>query len=150
VKQASKYTLGENGSVSSISAYFGSTSTLTRLVIYADSAGAPGSFLGVTEEKAAPTTSNVNEWLSFLLPSPLNLGAGDYWLGFWCSTSAFPFFYYDLDGARAYNVNTYSSSGTPSDPFGTPTTDAVGYSIYASYNISALNVPASSKVQYTG
>jgi hypothetical protein len=154
-KQGSKYTLIEAGLVSKLTGYFGSNPKALRLVVYEDSAGSPGALKGVTVE----TTTVQDTWTDFVLPTPILLTAGDYWLCFWVptagsgpSTGGWPA--YDAGGSRAGKTDPYSSTLDPSDPFGTPTlTDSINYSFYATYTqVAPMDVilPSWPRLRFNG
>jgi hypothetical protein len=129
-KQATKFTLAAATTITAILAYgHASAGTISaRALIHADSAGSPGALLATTRETAGIDTTPA--WRTFDTPIPINLPAGDYWLGVIVSASAT--FYFDAGSTdqTAFNTDTYADG--PANPFGTPTLrQDTEYSIYA-------------------
>lgn len=76
-----KFTLPVNGLVSKLTGYWrsGAYPRHAKGLIYADSAGYPGARVGLTPEVDVEGTWGWKDWT---FPSPLDLAAGDYWLGY--------------------------------------------------------------------
>jgi subtilisin family serine protease len=135
-KRVNRYQLPIAGNVTKLSIYLQPTPTsgtqLLKGVLYADNAGSPGALLGTTSELAFSST-NTAGWYDLVFPSPVALAAGNYWIGMisGATSSVAAFRYTSVNGSRNYNSNTYTSG--PSDPFGTPNTDAEQMSEYATY-----------------
>jgi iron transport multicopper oxidase len=135
-KRVSRYALAAAGSVTKLSIYLAPTATvgqqLLKGLIYADSSGAPGSLLGVSEPLTFKNT-NAAGWYDLLFASPAKLAAGNYWIGIITgATSNVAGFRFDaVTGARDYNANTFTSG--PTNPFGTPSVDAEQASLFATY-----------------
>jgi hypothetical protein len=135
-KRVNHYVLPEAGSVTKLSVYLAPTSTsgqqVLKGVIYADNAGNPQALLGVSEQLTFQST-NAAGWYDLPFASPVNLAAGNYWIG--VITGATPgvigWRYDSVTGSRAYNTNSYVSG--PTNPFGSFTTDAEQTSLYATY-----------------
>jgi DNA-binding beta-propeller fold protein YncE len=135
-KRVNRYALTAEGSVTKLSIYLAPGGTtgqqLLKGVIYADSGGAPAALLGVSEQLTFKST-NTAGWYDLAFPTPVKLAAGNYWIGVITGASAgvTGFRYDSVTGSRDYNANTYASG--PTNPFGTPTTDAEQASLYATY-----------------
>jgi hypothetical protein len=135
-KRVNRYGLPGSGSVSKLSIYLAPTGTsgqqLIEGLIYADSSGAPGALLGVSEQLAFQST-NAAGWYDLNFSSPLKLGAGNYWIGIitGASSKVAGFRFDAVTSARDYNANTYASG--PTSPFGSPTVDPEQMSLYATY-----------------
>jgi hypothetical protein len=135
-KRVNRYAIATAGSVSKLSVYLAPTGTSGQQVIeglvYADSSGAPGALLGVSEQLTFKS-ANYEGWYQLVFSSPLKLAAGNYWIGVITgATSKVASFRYDsVSGSRDYNTNTYTSG--PSNPFGSVTTDSEQASLYATY-----------------
>lgn len=150
-QQASKYTLTENGTVTSISMYLesrnlGSNQTL-KAVCWADSSGLPGA-LKITSNASTVVNGQAAGWVVFSLPANVALTAGDYWLG-WiadATTIASQGYSDTLASARQFKGQSYASG--PSDPFGTPGGNAADQvSIYATYTPDVVVDTGSSSSQ---
>ncbi len=135
-KRVNRFALPAPGSVSKLSVYLESAGTAGQQVlkglIYADSSGAPGALLGVSEQLTFTSTSAPG-WYGLVFSSPVKLAAGSYWIGVITgATGHVAGFRYDtVAGSRDYNLNNYLSG--PTNPFGSVTTDAEQTSIYATY-----------------
>ena len=135
-KRVNRYALSTPGSVTKLSVYLAPTATsgqeALKGIIYADSAGAPGALLGVTEQLTFKST-NTAGWYGLALSSPLKLAAGNYWIGVMTGpTASVAGFRFDrVSGSRDYNANTFASG--PTNPFGAVTTDSEQTSLYATY-----------------
>jgi hypothetical protein len=138
-KRVNRYALPVAGSVTKLSIYLAHTATSGQQVlkglIYSESTGAPGALLGVSEQLTF-TSSSSTGWYDLVFPSPINLTAGNYWIGVITgATGGVTGFRYDsVSGSRDYNANTYSSG--PTNPFGAFTTDSEQTSLYATYSPS--------------
>jgi hypothetical protein len=138
-KRVNRYALPVAGSVTKLSIYLAHTTTsgqqVLKGVIYADSTGAPGALLGVSEQLTF-TSSSSTGWYDLVFPSPIKLTAGNYWIGVMTgATGGVTGFRWDsVSGSRDYNANTYSSG--PTNPFGAFTTDSEQTSLYATYTPS--------------
>ncbi|TMK23936.1 MAG: choice-of-anchor D domain-containing protein, partial [Actinobacteria bacterium] len=135
-KRVNRYALAAAGSVTKLSIYLAPTATagqqLLKGLIYADSAGAPGALLAVSEALTFKST-NAAGWYDLVFSAPVKLAAGNYWIGVITGASSYVagFRYDAVTGARDYNANTYTSGA--SNPFGTPTIDPEQTSLYATY-----------------
>jgi thermitase len=135
-KRVSRYTLPTAGTLTKLSAYLATTGVSGAQslegVVYADSAGKPGTLLGVSEPLTFKSTSSAG-WYGFALSSPLKLPAGSYWIGLLTGSSAgvAGFRYDSVAGSRDYNANTYASG--PTNPFGAVSSDSEQASLYATY-----------------
>ena len=138
-KRVNRYALPASASVTKLNAYLAPTGTagqqVLKGVVYADSGGAPGALLGVSEQVTFAST-NAAGWYQFAFSSPLKLAAGNYWIGVMTGPTAHVagFRYDTVAGSRDWNANTYASG--PSNPFGAVTTDGEQASVYASYEPS--------------
>jgi DNA-binding beta-propeller fold protein YncE len=139
-KRVSEYALPVAASVSKLSIYLAPTGTsgqqVLEGVIYEDASGKPAGLIATTSPLTFQST-NTTGWYDLPLPTPLNLPAGNYWLGVITGehSSVAGFRYQTSTGARDYNTNTYTSG--PSNPFGSPTTDSERASLYATYTPSS-------------
>jgi len=135
-KRVNRYALTTAGAVTKLSVYLAPTSTsgsqVMKGLIYADTGTAPGALLGVSEQLTFKST-NVAGWYELVFSSPVNLAAGNYWIGVMTgATASVAGFRFDsVTGSRDYNANTFASG--PTNPFGSPTTDAEQTSLYATY-----------------
>jgi len=123
-KAVSKFTPDFSGTLNSITFYASSIrSAGSRALIYdaSGSGGLPGNLVGVSVE--VPTTA-LASWSKYTFTPALSLTAGvPYWIGIWSGTlvnTPCP----TLTNGIAYNANTYSSTGNPSNPFGASPTIA--------------------------
>jgi hypothetical protein len=139
-KRVSRYSLPVAGTVEKLSVFLTPTRKSGRQalrgVLYADSGGSPGSLLGTSAERVYASTAPAG-WYDLTFPVPLNLAAGEYWIGVLTgATSYVAGLRWDpVAGARAFNTNSYASG--PSDPFGSYMTDNEQFSIYATYKSAA-------------
>jgi subtilisin family serine protease len=144
-KRVNRYQLSVAGSVTKLSIYLQSTGTsgtqVIKGVLYADSAGKPGALVATTSELSFSSSQSAG-WYDMAFPSPVALGAGNYWIGMISGTSSHVagFRYTSVAGSRAYNANSYASG--PTNPFGTPTIDDEQMSEYATYTTGASSPPA--------
>ena len=101
-------------------------------VVYAEASGTPGALLGTTSPLTFKST-NAAGWYELTFATPLNLAAGNYWIGFITGPATnVADFRFDA-GTRKYNTNAYASG--PSNPFassGKVETDTKQASLYAS------------------
>jgi hypothetical protein len=138
-KRVNRYALPVAGSVTKLSIYLAHAASsgqqVLKGVIYADSTGAPGALLGVTEQLTF-TSSSSTAWYDLVFSSPISLTSGNYWIGVMTgATGGVTGFRFDsVSGSRDYNANTYSTG--PTNPFGTFTTDSEQTSLYATYTPS--------------
>ncbi len=141
-KRVSRYTLATAHLVQRLMVYLQPSGTsgqqLFKGVIYSDSSGKPETLLGVSEQLTFKST-NAPGWYELPFATPVNLGAGSYWIGFITGpTSNVADFRYDsVTNSRDYNSNAYASG--PSNPFGTVSTDSREASLYAAN--TPLGVP---------
>jgi hypothetical protein len=135
-KRVNRYTLPVGGSVSELSVYLTTTGVSGQQVlegiVYADSTGSPGSLLGTTTQLTFTSTSTPG-WYKLPFLAPLQIPAGEYWIGVITgAASRVAGYRYDkVAKARDYNANTFTSG--PTDPFGSFTTDLQQMSLYATY-----------------
>ncbi len=130
VKFGSKFTLVEDGSVTSISAYMGLGGGAKNPkeavgAIYLDNSGA--------DQLIAYTPYEIigsDAWYTFTFSSAENLQAGDYWLVILTGTKI-DIFGESSGGSSEYNSDSYSDG--PTSTFGASTSDSWQYSIYADY-----------------
>lgn len=104
-----------------------------RFVVYADSAGEPGSLLYTSQEVVGITT----QWNVADLDPWIHLEPGTYWLGIITSGTAFDTLLQSGSGQTRRNSDTYSDG--PTATFGTATADTEELPIYAVYEIGAAN-----------
>jgi PKD repeat protein len=137
-KEVSKFTAPQAGSVTKVTGYISglgktSGSQKIRAVLYADSGGNPGAWLGTSNE----VTINARKawgWVDFTFPSAVAIQPGTIWIGYFAGTTSdlIQLRYSTVTGDLRWNFNTYTSSA--SNPFGSATTTNFHYSIYATYN----------------
>jgi hypothetical protein len=143
-KRVNMYALSRAGLVSKLDIYLQPTGVSGQQsiegILYANSAGAPGALLGVSTELVYHSTEAAG-WYELSFTTPLNLPAGNYWIGVITgSASDVAGYRYDsVTGSRDYNTNAYASG--PSNPFGSPTVDAEQMSIYATYTSTGQAPP---------
>lgn len=137
-KRVNRYALTTNASVSKLSIYLAPTGVsgqqVIQGVVYADAGGAPGARLAVSNQLTFHSTDAAG-WYDLVLPAPLQVSAGNYWIGVITggSSGVAGFRYDSVASSRIYNANTYSSG--PSDPFGSSyTTDNEQMSLFATYS----------------
>ena len=139
VSLSNSATLSGNGTATSMSAHIGGhlgAADTLRMVLYADSAGNPGTLLGVTDEVAISSRT----WYTANFPSGIALTAGTYWLGIWDPSNVD--YDYDAGGTAPYKPFTYSSTGSPPSPFGSPQgTNNQDISIYVTYTPASAGPP---------
>jgi hypothetical protein len=128
------YAVSSAVSVSKLSAYVagGSAVSHVRGVIYADSSGKPGAFMGVTPE-ATIAANQAAGWIDLTFASAVALPAGSYWLGYWYADYNSRHFYVNVAGSERYSPATYSATGNPPAAFPAGGTSASSYSLYATY-----------------
>lgn len=135
-KRVSKYALPVAGTISELSAYLAPTSRsgqqLLKGVLYSNAGGAPGTLLGTSTQLTFANTSPAG-WYHLAFPAPIELPAGEYWIGVITGVGAdvAGFRYSSVTGARDYNTNAYAAG--PSQSFGSFTTDSEQMSLYATY-----------------
>jgi subtilisin family serine protease len=138
-KRVNRYQLPVAANVSKLTVYLQPTGTsgsqLFTGLIYADSNGVPGALLGTTSQITFQSTQR-GGWYDLVFPTPVNLPAGNYWIGMISGTSSHiaAFRYTSVTNSRAYNNDNYSNG--PTNPFGTPTFDSELMSAYATYSPS--------------
>ena len=132
----SRYALPTAGSVTKLSIYLAPTGTagsqVLEGIVYSDSSGAPATLLGTSSPLTFTSTSAAG-WYELTFPTPLNLAAGNYWIGVitGATSNVAAFNYTTVTAGRDYNTNTYTSG--PTSTFGTVTTDSEEMSLYATY-----------------
>lgn len=132
-----------DGQVSQVFAYLrgqGATQTF-RAVIYQNAAGVPGAFVAVSNEVTIAANQGAG-WVTFTLPAAVAVSsASTYWLGLWQGAPSVAGqnaqVAFDSALTMAFNGNAYSSSASPSDPFGTVSTAVMNLSIYAALSATA-------------
>jgi hypothetical protein len=124
-----------SGKLTEIDAYYDgkgktSGSEKLRLVVYADSSGSPGAFIGVTNELSVSANAAAG-WHAFTFATQPSVSANQkIWVGYWgggTTTDLVRPYYDTAAGSVKYNTNTYSSTGNPSNPFGTASTNSKGH-----------------------
>ena len=136
-KRVNRYQLPIAANVSKLSVYLQPTGTtgsqLFTGLIYADTNNSPGALLGTTSQITFQSTQQAG-WYDLVFPNPVNLPAGNYWIGMISGTSSHiaAFRYQTQTNSRAYNNDQYTNGAT--NPFGTPTFDSELMSAYATYS----------------
>jgi hypothetical protein len=119
-----------------------------RGVVYADSGGAPGALVAVGTEVTIPVGvagSGTKNWFGLPFASPVSITSGSkYWLGIWAGSAGISWLsqttaslsFTTLKNSKRKASVTYSSSGNPSDPFGTATSTTTPneFPVYAVLN----------------
>jgi hypothetical protein len=135
-KRVNRYALSTAGSVTKLSIYLAPTTVsgqqLMNGLIYADTGGAPGALLAVSEQLTFKST-NAAGWYDLVFSSPVKLAAGNYWIGMITGAKGgvAGFRYDSVTGSRDYNANTYTAG--PTNPFGSVILDSEQMSLYATY-----------------
>jgi hypothetical protein len=145
-KRAFKFSMLEAGDITKLTIYIagGAVANHVKAVIYADSSGVPGAKL---KEGNAITIaiSQAAGWVDLTLPSNLTVAsARDLWLGWIGESTNGSVRYVNSVGTGAVNGDTYSDGAT--DPFGTPNTSPVQFSVYATYTPATGSVPANTSL----
>ena len=136
-KRVNRYALPSAGSVTKLSIYLAPNGVagqqLIEGVVYSDSGGAPNTLLG-TSTPLTFLSTNTAGWYDLTFTTPLNLAAGNYWIGVITgATGNVAGFRYDsVTNSRDVSTNTYTSG--PTNPFGAVTTDSEQMSLYATYH----------------
>ena len=158
-KGVSQYTAPAAGKLTQIEAYYDglgktSGSEKLRLVVYSDSSGVPGNFIAVTNELTV-NAGAAKGWHTFTFATQPSVTLNQkLWIGYWAggTTTALVRPYYDSGtGSVKYNNNTYSSTGSPSNPFGTASTNTKGHpwAIRATLDDGQTCTPVTSTVTTT-
>lgn len=133
-----KFTLSELGNVSSISIHCRTSSGTGNIkgLIYADSAGTPGSRLAVGAVVGITTSAG---WAVSTLT--VQLAAGDYWIG--CVSDVAIIVSEDSLGGAQTALKTSFTYASPADPFGSETSNDDGFQIncYGTYEVPTTGVP---------
>ncbi|HST14863.1 MAG TPA: S8 family peptidase [Gaiellaceae bacterium] len=143
-KRANRYQLPVAATVSKLSAYLQPTGTsgsqLLEGIVYADTRGAPGARLGVSQPITFKSTQQAG-WYDLVFQTPIKLAAGNYWIGMIAGTTSkiAAFRYTSVTGSRAYNNDNYANGAN--NPFGSATVDSEQMSVYATYGTSAPPPP---------
>ncbi len=138
-KAASKFTLAFDALVDKLFIRYNSyTSGHAKAIIY-DSTGVgglPGAFIAQSTEVTTGTSSSVNAF-TFSPSVSLTAAGGPYWIGVWSDAATSTSLCQTLSNGVVFNANTYSSGGSPSNPFGaSPSTANDQYPILARYRPS--------------
>jgi len=131
-----KFTLGESGTVTSISLYVATASGNARVAIYSDSSGSPGTLIVQSGSEAVTTTG----WRTFTVTGT-SLSPGSYWLFFQVDSSSFKTTYSQTGGVR--RLVSYAYGAFPGTFPGGGKSDSVLFSIYASYTTADYSISAS-------
>jgi hypothetical protein len=137
-KRVSRFSLGERGSVTSISAYLDGNgsgdgaSQVVRFVVYASSGGNPAALLGATEQYTLPRKARA-QWVTLAVQSPLTLDPGEYHLGIHTGSRSRVGRYSAVQVSGALRENSNSFASGASSPFGSTSSGNHGLSIYATY-----------------
>jgi subtilisin family serine protease len=135
-KRVNRYALPAAGKISKLSVYLQPTSVsgsqAIEGIIYSDSSGTPANLLATTSQLTFSST-NTAGWYELAFAKPVELPAGNYWIGVITGNTGnvAGYRYNSVTGARDYNSNTYTSG--PESPFGSFTSDAEQMSLYATY-----------------
>lgn len=128
---ASRFNLPVDGTITELVAYIGTTAATNCMIIIYNAAGAI-----VYQTPEIPAV--IGGWTIHVLPTPLALPAGDYWLAAWTPAYGGRYLPFDLTGPALesgwYNNVTYPA--VPTNLFAdwrTNAPDIRSYSIYAVY-----------------
>jgi hypothetical protein len=157
-KYGNKYTLGENGTVTKITAYMQGNATTTgsqrfRTMIYAADAagGGPGTLLATSQEAIVAATAAPGP-VDFPFASAVSLTAGDYWLAQQSGASGQRACLSGTATAESdFNTDTYTDG--PSNPFsasGTVKTEVNQWTLYATYETVDVTPPDTTPPTITG
>ena len=129
------YTVAGPVSVGKLSAYVAGGASVSefRGVIYADNGGQPGALVGVTPEVTIAAGRAVG-WVDLTFTTPVSIGAGSFWLGYWYADSNSRHYFVGQAGAERFVRATYASSSSPPATFGAAATSSSSYSVYATYS----------------
>jgi len=128
-RRAMRFTMSENGTITSVSMYHTGGSGNVILAVYGGTTSAPSARLGVT---ASTAVSGSTGWQTINLTSPVTVTSGQVvWLA-WVYQSN-PGIRYQTGTPGRYQSSQTWSGGMP-DPFGSGSTTSYIYSIYATYN----------------
>ena len=106
-------------SVGKLSAYVAGGASVSKLrgVIYADNGGQPGALVGVTPEVTI-AAGRAAGWVDLTFTTPVSIGAGSFWLGYWYADSNSRHYFVGQSGAERFVRAAYSSSSSPPAAFG--------------------------------
>jgi hypothetical protein len=123
------------GTLTKVEGYFdglgaGSGSEKVRAIVYSiDASNNPTTFLGVSGEIVVNAGAAAG-WRTFTFPGSISIPAGKIGIGYWSGGATVNLIRpsYDVNaGTIKYNTGqTYSSTGNPSNPFGSATTGSQG------------------------
>lgn len=149
-KSATLYTLTEDGTVSKITAYAAKQlgNRVAKAVIYSENpANTPDALLATSEEVALTSTSFA--WVDFTFATPVDLPAGDYFIGLLTDATASNSVLVKCANTGSlfnqFNTDTYSDGAA--NPFGTPSSSAnekVWYATYTAQETPATTASAAS------
>jgi subtilisin family serine protease len=148
-KRVDEYALTSNAVVSKLSVYLQSAAPKGKQplegVVYADSGGAPGALVAVTDPLTFVST-NPAGWYDLMFATPPQLTPGHYWIGIisGASSGVAGFRYDPVSGSGDTNADAYGSG--PSDPFGSFTTDGEQMSVFATYVVPPPPPPTNTSV----
>ena len=138
-KEVALFSAPQAGTVTKLTGYvsgLGATSGSqpVQAVIYADSGGAPGALLGVSNQVTV-AAGQAWGWVDFSFSSPVSIQAGSLWMGYIAgSTNDLTQLRYDSSPNEVhYNTNTGGYGAGPTNPFGNASLANMHYSIYATY-----------------
>jgi hypothetical protein len=144
-QDGSKYTLSENGTVTSITVYVDPTDTKKlRACIYDDdgSSSLPNTLMGYSDERTFGAGDGLAHY-TFTFSTPCALTAGDWWLMLHANAGSQPYYYLvGVSGKpRAWFNDTYSDG-----PLATAT--GAGQSATRNFCIYATYTPATGNPHY--
>lgn len=136
-KKVSSAVPSSSGTATSISVRgaMATTTCVIKGVIYADSSGAPGALLAVSDEITVNSTT-VQEWVgNFSGANRINIVSGTtYWIGWIQQAPGFAIRRDSTASTALTNTDTYSDG--PTDPFGAgPTGESGPVAVYVTYNL---------------
>ncbi len=131
------YALSTPAAVSKLTGYVGGGANAgsLRAVIYADNAGQPGAFAGVSSEVVLQAGAAAG-WVNFPFPTNPSLAPGSYWLGYWHGATNGAVEYFDTVANSERFVAApggYSNLSDPPSTFGSAATGSGKYSLYATF-----------------
>lgn len=137
-KKVSSASPSSNGTVDSLTVRFRVNSTGTTTVngiIYADSGGSPGALLATTASTSVSSTVESAVTMSFVGANQIAVTGGTtYWIGFIADDPGSPSHCISRAASGTDSVtNTDTYADGPSNPFGTPSTEAGPIDAYVTY-----------------
>lgn len=149
------FTPASSGTITSCSGRVRLTSagsTLSKIVIYATSAGEATTYLAQSDEVTVNWTTSADTAYEVSGANEISIvGGTTYALGFWSDDPGVPSYEYKRDNTASVNrfmAVTYSSAGTPTSPFVSDGSSNGPLNVYCTYTESvAGSSPTASKIK---